>query len=53
MCVVVDLEKQTASIAMNDGTVEVALSGLDTISWVGCCVASVTADFGKIEVEGE
>ncbi|NOZ23318.1 MAG: PQQ-binding-like beta-propeller repeat protein [Planctomycetes bacterium] len=53
MRVVVDLEKQTASISMNDGVVEVQLSGLDTISWVGCCVASVTADFGKIEVKGE
>ncbi|MEW6357607.1 MAG: PQQ-binding-like beta-propeller repeat protein [Planctomycetota bacterium] len=53
MRVVVDLEKQTASIAMNDGTVAVELSGLDTISWVGCAVASVTADFGKIEVKGE
>jgi len=53
MRVVVDLEKQTASISMNDGTVEVQLSGLDSISWVGYCVASVTADFGPIQITGE
>jgi outer membrane protein assembly factor BamB len=52
--VLVDIEKQTATVTMQGETVESPLERrLDAITWLGYCVASVTSDFGRIEIEGE
>ena len=49
--VVVDLDAQKVTVTMLGETVEAPLERkLDAITWVGCCVASVTSDFGRIEV---
>ncbi len=50
----VDLDEQTVSLTMKGETLSAPLArGLDSISWVGCCVASVTSDFSPVEVSGE
>jgi len=51
LTVVVDLERQQVRVTMHGQTVQAELERkLDAVSWVGCCVTSVSADFGPIEV---
>ncbi|MHC4401585.1 MAG: outer membrane protein assembly factor BamB family protein [Planctomycetota bacterium] len=52
--VVVDLGQQKIAATMNDRTVEAPLERrLETVTWIGCCVATVEADFSPIDVAGE
>ena len=52
--VIVDLDSQTVAVHMHDQTVEVPLQRpLESVTWVGHCLTSVTSDFGKIDVSGE
>jgi hypothetical protein len=52
--VVVDLEAQRASVTMLGETVEAPLEKpLDAITWVGCCLTSVTSEFSPIEMTGQ
>jgi len=52
--VVVDLVGQKVTLSARGRSVEAPLERrLDGITWVGCCVQSVTADFGPIEVSGQ
>jgi hypothetical protein len=51
--VAVDLEGQKATVTMLGETVETPLERrLDGITWVGCCLTSVTTEFSPIEIEG-
>lgn len=52
--VVVDLETQAVSMTMKGETLSADLQRpLDTITWVGCCLSSVTTDFSSVDVSGE
>ncbi|MFH1923972.1 MAG: PQQ-binding-like beta-propeller repeat protein, partial [Planctomycetota bacterium] len=52
--VIVDLDTQKVTATMHGETVEAPLERqLDAVTWVGCCVTSVTSDFSPIEVTGE
>ena len=51
LLVTVDLDSQTVTTTMLGITVEAPLQrSLKTIDWVGCCITSVTSDFGQIEI---
>ncbi len=52
--VVVDLDDQTVTMTMNGETLTADLERpLETVTWVGCCLTSVTTDFSPINVPGE
>ena len=52
--VVVDLDKQTVSMTMKGETLTAKLERpLETVTWIGCGLNSVTTDFSPIDVSGE
>jgi hypothetical protein len=52
--VAVDLDAQKFTVTMHGQTVEAPLARrLEAITWVGCCITSVTSDFSPIDVEGQ
>ena len=52
--VVVDLAEQTVAMTCEGETLSVPLRHrINAVSWVGCCLTSVTTDFSAVEVSGE
>ena len=50
----VELATGKVTVSMLGETVEATLTRkLDAVAWVGCCIHSVTSDFGTIAIEGE
>jgi hypothetical protein len=51
--VVVDFGSQTATVTMHGQTLEAPLARrLEAVTWVGCCVTSVTSDFSPVDITG-
>jgi hypothetical protein len=52
--VLVDLKEQTVSMTMKGETLSAKLDRpMESVTWVGCCLTSVTTDFSTIDISGQ